>query len=267
MTAGDPPSYTAGSVTLPSAWAPLSRYDSSHIQSSQGISKLASALVKVQAEMKAAGKSGENTYDHYKYAKLEDYLAVARPILAANGLAVLTSVKEVNRLPDRQTSKGGIERAVEVLLIARLVHESGEWIEVEGVGEGQDRADKAPYKALTGGKKYLLAGLLAIPTTDEPEADEQVGQAPPPPKVTRTPPRQDAPTSPAEPAPLTNKQRFEKATLALQTKYGIAQSNAFIDQLKLSHGGSKTVDQKMGVLLGMEAVAFDNKPMPQEGAA
>jgi hypothetical protein len=146
---------------------------------SDSIAKLAPALVKAQSVIKAAHKSGENKFDRYKYTKLEDFLDQAKHVLADNGLALVIGNPIVAALPDRTTKNGGAEHACQVQVSATLIHESGEWIEVVGHGEGQDRADKSIYKAITGAKKYAVAGLLAIPTTDDPEADESVGQSRP----------------------------------------------------------------------------------------
>lgn len=145
--------------------------------SSQTITKIAPALVKAQAEMKAAQKSGDNKFDKYRYSKLEDFFDAAKPILSKHGLALVIGNPAVSTLSDRPTKNGGLEHACQVQVTATLIHESGEWIEAQGHGEGQDRADKSIYKAITGAKKYALAGLLAIPTTDDPEADESVGRA------------------------------------------------------------------------------------------
>lgn len=145
--------------------------------SSSTITKIAPALVKAQAEMKAAQKSGDNKFDKYRYSKLEDFFDAAKPILSKHGLALVIGNPAVSTLSDRPTKNGGLEHACQVQVTATLIHESGEWIEAQGHGEGQDRADKSIYKAITGAKKYALAGLLAIPTTDDPEADESVGRA------------------------------------------------------------------------------------------
>ncbi len=136
---------------------------------------ISKAIVRVQAQIRAAGKSGDNTFDKYVYSKLEDFFAVAKPAMAEYGLALVVSVKSYESLPERTTKNGGKEHAVRVILEGTLIHESGETLTVQGCGEGQDRADKAIYKAITGGKKYLLASLFSIPTTDDPEADETVG--------------------------------------------------------------------------------------------
>lgn len=133
------------------------------------------ALVAAQAEVRSAHKSGDNKFDKYQYAKLEDFLDSAKPILAKHGLSLVMSTESAESLPDRTTKNGGVEHAVRVKIKGVLYHESGATIEAFGYGEGQDRADKSIYKAITGGKKYLVAGLLSIPTTDDPEADEQVG--------------------------------------------------------------------------------------------
>lgn len=144
-------------------------------------SKLLAALAAAQGEMGAAGKSGDNKFDKYYYAKLEDYLEVARPIMAKHGLGITFSAEHVQQLDPRTTAKGGTEHAVRVLMTATVFHSSGQTWEIRGYGEGQDRADKAPYKAITGAKKYLMASVFLIATTDDAEADEQVGHTPPPP--------------------------------------------------------------------------------------
>lgn len=138
---------------------------------------LDAALIEVQAEIGYAGKSGDNKFDKYTYAKLEDFMRVGKPLLAKKRLALAMEVNEVIPLPDRQTKNGGLERAILVRGVATLIHESGQQRRFPFFGEGQDRADKAIYKAMTGAKKYAWAGVLAIPTSDDPEADEKVGLA------------------------------------------------------------------------------------------
>lgn len=137
-------------------------------------SNIYSALANAQANVKPAGKSGENTYDKYTYAMLQDYCEVIRGPMIENGLALSVSVIEVIDLPDRTTSLGKVEHAVRVKLQGILSHKSGETLTYHGWGEGQDRADKAIYKAITGGKKYLLANIFNVPTTDDPETDSHV---------------------------------------------------------------------------------------------
>lgn len=129
------------------------------------------ALAATQAKIQAAGKSGENTYDNYKYAMLQDYCNAIHEPMTENGLALSVSVDEVIEMADRITNQGKPEHVVRVKLRGILSHTSGETLEFIGFGEGQDRADKGIYKAITGGKKYLIANIFNVPTTDDPETD------------------------------------------------------------------------------------------------
>jgi hypothetical protein len=177
---------------------------------SDNLDKIAPALVKVQAACKGVAKSGENKFDRYKYADLEDYLDVVKPKLGEFGVAVVCSISEVDRLEDRATAQGKSEHAVQVALDITLLHESGQWIMVTMYGEGQDRADKAIYKAITGARKYATAATFNLATSDDPERDETVGgnndrQAPP----HRPFPTQGQPQQPQQPQqqfqrPVTN---------------------------------------------------------------
>jgi hypothetical protein len=148
------------------------------MRTSDSITSISKALAAMQAEFTTITKSGENKFDRYTYANLEDYIKGTRDILTKHAFFIVSSVEKIERLPDRPTQKGGLEHAVQIRLLMRLVHESGEWIEISCAGEGQDRADKAAYKAITGARKYGMATLLGLATSDDPEADEKVGLAP-----------------------------------------------------------------------------------------
>jgi hypothetical protein len=54
-----------------------------------------------------------------------------------------------------------------------MVHTSGQWIETVHVGEGEDRGDKAAYKAITGATKYWVMKTFLISTGDDPESGQQ----------------------------------------------------------------------------------------------
>ena len=173
------------------------------MNTSNTIDKIAHALAQAQASFKDVAKSKENTYDRYRYAQLEDYRDAIVAGLGTFGLSITTSVDEITRLEDRPTKNGGTEHAVQVKLTQRIIHESGEWIETVVYGEGQDRGDKAIYKAITGARKYGLAAALNLATSDDPENDDQ----PPKPKQQAQPPAAKQPPNPqttkpaAAPAP------------------------------------------------------------------
>lgn len=145
------------------------------MRTSESITNIANALAKMQPELSIISKSGENKFDKYTYATLEDYIKGTRDIMSKHGFFMVSSVENLDQLTDRPTRNGGLEHAVQIKLTVRLIHQSGEWIEISCIGEGQDRADKAVYKAITGARKYAIASLLGLATSDDPEADEEVG--------------------------------------------------------------------------------------------
>jgi len=130
---------------------------------------LITALIKAQSELKDVSKDGTNDFHKYKYATLQSYLHAIRPVLIENGLSIVTSVEEVKEMQ---------EGRMLVKMKVSLFHSSGESIDTFVYGEGQDMSakgkvgDKALYKAITGGRKYALANLFNIATTDDPEKDE-----------------------------------------------------------------------------------------------
>jgi hypothetical protein len=133
--------------------------------------KLAAALAAAQAQAGKVMKNGRNDFHHYDYAKLEDHIDALRGVLSTNKLAVLTSVVAVTYLEPRQTKRDGMEYVADAELMLTVVHESGEQWSITAHGQGQDSADKAIYKAITGGRKYGLAMLFNLATSDDPEKE------------------------------------------------------------------------------------------------
>lgn len=166
------------------------------LKTSEKVDQLAPALAALQAEAGRVHKGARNNFDHYDYARLEDFVAVAQPLLEKHSFAMVTSGCSHIDLGRRETSKGREENAVHVSIGVRLIHTSGQWVEVLSFGEGQDRGDKGTYKALTGSRKYGVAMLLGLVTTDDPESGPQPGHDGP----SNKPPRaSDKPSGAVEP--------------------------------------------------------------------
>jgi hypothetical protein len=111
---------------------------------SESIQELAAALAKAQGQMPIAKK--DSSAHHGKYTRFEDLVRLAKPILEANGLAVMFSV-------------GRFEE--EWMMVGILSHSSGEWISVsypfsitkdgpQGVGAGNTYAKRYCYSNLVG---------------------------------------------------------------------------------------------------------------------
>lgn len=148
---------------------------------SEPCDKIAAALVKVSSQVRVVGKGRTNDHDKYNYSELLDYVKATGQALTDCGLMLLSSVDNTETLEVRKTQSGSSQYAVRVQLTIRAVHESGQWAQVSVSGEGQDRADKGIYKAITGARKYGIACLLGLATSDDPEADSTVGLDTPPP--------------------------------------------------------------------------------------
>ncbi|MEM8864081.1 MAG: ERF family protein [Planctomycetota bacterium] len=159
--------------------------------------ELIAALAAASEQIGMARKSGHNKYDDYDYANLEDYLKAIREPCSQNGLFAFSRTAGEPEYFERKTKSGNAEIVCRVPVETRVMHaESGGSLGVTVIGEGQDRGDKAIYKAITGARKYSIAMLFGIYTTDDPEVDShdppqstpQSAQASSPPAGPPTPP-------------------------------------------------------------------------------
>lgn len=119
---------------------------------------LSQALVKFHANLKPIKKDAQNPFFKSDYLTLSGILDAVRQPLAANGLAVIQSM----RVQDATT-----------ILITKLLHESGE----EMVSEMIMPVLSDPQKMgslLTYYKRYQLQALLLISTSDEDDDGNSV---------------------------------------------------------------------------------------------
>ena len=135
-------------------------------KSSGGIyAKLAAAV----GEVDRIAKDGTNAHFKYKYTSAEEVYRVVRGPLLKHGLVVIPQATGYEQ--DGQLGT--------VRLNLRIVDtETGESIEAQWYGEGQDKGDKAVFKAITGGMKTWLRALFLLPADDDPEADPQTDRKP-----------------------------------------------------------------------------------------
>jgi hypothetical protein len=148
-------------------------------------------LAAVMAAVERVPKNGENKFHGYKYATEADLSDAVRASLARYGVMLIPSVEKVEwtKVP---TQKG--EERLATLTVKFTATDGKTDLSFVVIGEGQDRGDKATYKAMTGATKYALLKLFLIPTGDDPERDEND----PPPK------RAPAKPAPAKPAAATD---------------------------------------------------------------
>ena len=146
--------------------------------------ELAKAVCAVMQAVTGVQKTGHNTFGKYKYASDADLLRALQPAMSEHGLA-MTPIAVVRENSTRKNQRGKEEDRCDVLVTYRLMHTSGEHVDIQAPGTGMDSLDKAPYKAMTGAFKYALRQTFAVPTGDDPELDRkpalknrQAGRAP-----------------------------------------------------------------------------------------
>ena len=141
---------------------------------------LAKAVIAVMKEVKGIDKSmtvGSGNYS-YKGVSDKDVKEIIGEAMARNGLCVLPIGVEPTVHIDRWEEANGNyapkqKQSVftEVKCRYLLLHESGESVQLQGAGHGQDAMDKAIGKATTYSLKYTLLYTFLTPTGKIDDAD------------------------------------------------------------------------------------------------
>lgn len=138
--------------------------------------KIAKKLVNIMIECGHIAKNGLNSYHQYKYATAEDVLLKVNTALTKNKIASVV-IPEIASIVDVTNLKGNTEHLVTVNVQIKLIDsESGECVDLFGIGSGQDAGDKAVMKAQTAAIKYAYMMSLCIATGDDPEADTKTDE-------------------------------------------------------------------------------------------
>ena len=146
-------------------------------ESSNGcFSGIAKKLVLIMGECSHVAKDGFNDYHKYKYASAAGVLEAINSALVKHKVASVVTPNIISSF-DVTNAKGNIEHQVTVGCNILLIDsESGESIDLFGIGTGQDAGDKAVMKAETAAIKYAYLLSMAISTGDDPEADTKTDE-------------------------------------------------------------------------------------------
>jgi hypothetical protein len=158
---------------------------------------LVEKLAAVMAAVERVPKNGWNDFHKYHYATEADLSDAVRSNMARYGVMLIPSVEKLEwrEIP----GKNGNEK-VATLTVQFTATDGTTEFRFTVIGEGQDRGDKATYKAMTGATKYALLKLFLIPTGDDPETEE--GAAPH--VGSRAAPKNGAAKAVEAPAPATH---------------------------------------------------------------
>lgn len=124
------------------------------MNSSNELKNLAAALNKAQAEIRGAVKDSANPFFKSRYADLESVMDSCREQLSKYGLSYVQA--------------GAVTHEGHPLLVTRLMHVSGEWIE-GGLPLycSKPNDPQALGSAITYNRRYGLAAMLGIPQIDD----------------------------------------------------------------------------------------------------
>ena len=141
-----------------------------------GYSGIAGKLVLIMSECSHVAKDGFNDFHKYKYASASGVLEAVNAALVKHKVASVVTPNIISSF-DVTNAKGNIEHQVTVGCNILLIDsESGESIDLYGIGTGQDAGDKAVMKAETAAIKYAYMLSMAISTGDDPEADTKTDE-------------------------------------------------------------------------------------------
>lgn len=122
--------------------------------------KIYQAIIKFQSQLKPINKDSENPFFKSSYADLSSILQSIMPLLTSHGLGIVQ--------PMRVTDNGTV-------LITRIVHDSGEFIESEMFLP--HNPDPQKFGSLISYyKRYQLSAMLSIATRDEDDDANKVSQ-------------------------------------------------------------------------------------------
>lgn len=120
---------------------------------SESIAKLAEALNKFQATIKAVKKDGSNPFFKSKYATLDNIWEHARKELTSNGLSV-------SQLPSGENE-----------LTTVLLHTSGEFISATAKMTPKDSTPQSQGSAITYLRRYALSAVLGLTSEEDDDGN------------------------------------------------------------------------------------------------
>lgn len=217
---------------------------------SESIKELATALAKAQGKISHATKESKNPHFNSKYADLASVLDACREPLSENGLSVC-------QLPSKSDGAW--------ILITRLIHSSGEWIQGEVPILSSKQDAQGFGSGMTYARRYGLASVVGIAQDDD---DGNAASIPAQQNSNKSQQKKnDAPVGQQEITALfdlTAKKGLKNADLkdAMKGLYGIESSKEMriwqYQELTLLIS-TKTIDQ-----IGQEIVARQNKAQAKQ---
>jgi hypothetical protein len=134
------------------------------MKQSESIDKIIPAFIAFQSDMPSVPKDGNNPHFKSKYATLGAITEATRPHLAKHGLGFMQWM----------SNREGYQ-----LIVTRIMHTSGQWMEDEGYILNPTKNDpQGMGSAVTYARRYTLGASLGIITEDDDDGNRASEPAP-----------------------------------------------------------------------------------------
>ena len=153
--------------------------------------KIFESLIKIMEDVSPLVKNGENKFDNYKYAKIDDITANLRPIFVKHDVLVVPFMVDEQSY-ERQGSKGYALHYTKVKMRFTFYHKDGSSVVSEITDEAMDSGDKGYNKAIMAALKYTLIPMFLLSTGENLDTEKDKEQ--PAPKSTPAPKPKEKPT-------------------------------------------------------------------------
>lgn len=143
---------------------------------SQGLA-IHRSMGEVMKAVTAIDKSQYNEQQKFRYRGVDDIMNALHGLFADAGIVIIPrelefQTSELPMAPDRDGKARVMHRTLIHMEFSFMSTQDGSVVTADGWGEGQDMADKGPYKAKSFALKSVLSQMFLIPTADlEPKQE------------------------------------------------------------------------------------------------
>lgn len=199
-----------------------------------GPQKVYDKILAVMQEIGAVPKTGKNNFIGYEYSSSNDVVSSVRPIMIKHSLIMIpVGCEDIGYSKDGQVTQHTQSYDI-------ICTEDGTFVRVSVRAGGEDKGDKAPYKANTGAQKYAIKQTFMLPDEEnDPDDDknktikpQSAGPAPRPKPEPKPAPQPTTPGGNPPPEPV---QKSYNGVLGEEVRFG-------------KHKGSKWGDLDMNYL-------------------
>lgn len=136
-----------------------------------GPENIAAKIARVMGHINGIAREGYNEHFRYAYLTISQVVDTLRPLMAAENLVMLASIRSVQDIVKNNTVVG-VTVDLELSLVCG---DTGAMLVCDWRGEAQDKQDKAINKAVRAAQKYFLMVTFGISEANETEADGDGG--------------------------------------------------------------------------------------------